>query len=78
MTVLRCRPLIEIRHDYDDKSVLLDVWWVDAISGQAEGREGQPIRWVDANTLGQYNFPAANKAIITAVIDSISASSTNC
>ena len=42
---ISCRPLIEIRHDYTDKSVLLDVWWVDQFSGEAEGKEGQPIKW---------------------------------
>ena len=66
-----CRPLIEIRHDYSDKSVLLDVWWVDTYSGQAEGREGQPIKWVSACALSDYTFPEANKPIIAAVQDSL-------
>ena len=66
-----CRPLIEIQHDYSDKSVLLDVWWVEAFSGDclegSEGREGQPIKWVGAAALSDYSFPPANQAIITAV-----------
>ena len=28
ITPLQTAPLIEVRHDYPDKSVLLDVWWV--------------------------------------------------
>ncbi len=61
-----CEPLIQIRHDYPDKSVLLDVWLVDAFSGEPHGREGQPVRWVAAEDLNAYEFPAANVPIVTA------------
>ena len=64
---ISCRPLIEIRHDYPDKSVLLDVWWVDSFTGQPEGKEGQPIKWVNTSELPDYAFPEANKPIIHAV-----------
>ena len=67
IAVTRCRPLLEIHHEYSDKSVLLDVWWIDAFEGQAEGREGQPLVWVSAEALSQYRFPAANQGIIAAV-----------
>lgn len=62
------RDCVEIRHDYPDKSVLLDVWWVDRFSGKPLGREGQPIRWVAAHQLREYAFPAANQPIIDAVV----------
>lgn len=61
------RPLIRVRHDYPDKSVLLDVWRVDAFSGKAHGREGQAFKWVRPSELSNYDFPAANIPIITAV-----------
>jgi len=59
-------PLIQIRHDYVDKSVLLDVWEVTRFEGEACGNEGQPIRWVAAKALSDYDFPAANQPIIMA------------
>jgi len=62
-----CRPLIKIAHDYADKSVLLDVWWVEGFTGKARGAEGQPIAWVGAGQLSDYQFPEANKAIVLAV-----------
>ncbi len=68
---ISCRPLIEIRHDYTDKSVLLDVWWVDTFSGQAEGKEGQPIEWVSSAALSSYSFPEANQPIIAAVQENL-------
>ena len=65
--VLQSQPLIQIRHDYPDKSVLLDVHKVTAFSGEAKGNEGQPILWVDPASLSHYDFPAANQPIINAV-----------
>lgn len=59
-------PLIQIRHDYPDKSVLLDVWDVTAFDGQAHGKEGQPITWVRPDGLQDFQFPAANVPIVTA------------
>ena len=60
-------PLIKIRHDYGDKVVLLDVHKVTEFSGQPQGNEGQPIRWVTPSSLHEYDFPAANRPIITAI-----------
>lgn len=59
--------LCKISHDYDDKSVLLDVWNVHSFSGQAHGREGQPLRWLTPQQLHYEDFPQANKAIIRAL-----------
>lgn len=59
-------PLIRIAHDYSDKSVLLDVWTVHEFSGKPVGREGQAIAWVSAMELADYEFPAANRPIVSA------------
>lgn len=64
---LDTEPLIKIRHDYGDKIVLLDVHKVTAFAGMAKGNEGQPIAWVAPENLHQYEFPAANRPIITAI-----------
>lgn len=65
--VTRARPLIDIRHDYPDKSIRLDVWQVDGFTGEPHGAEGQPVRWVSVSELDQYEFPRANEPIIKAV-----------
>lgn len=65
--VLAAQPLIQICHDYGDKSVQLDVCTVDEFTGTAVGNEGQPVRWVNALDLDDYEFPAANRPIITAL-----------
>lgn len=59
-------PLIRISHDYPDKSVCLDVWTVTGFAGEPQGREGQPLAWVTGEELPGYDFPAANRTIVTA------------
>ena len=59
-------PLISIHHDYPDLTVQLHVFSVEMYSGSAKGCEGQPIKWVEADDLVNYAFPAANQPIITA------------
>ena len=65
--VLASCPLIRIHHDYGDRRVLLDVHRVTAYSGEAEGREGQPIAWLAPETMDPATFPAADRPIITAL-----------
>jgi 8-oxo-dGTP diphosphatase len=62
------RPLIQVRHDYPDKQVLLDVWEVSRFAGEPHGAEGQPLAWVGPQQLAGYAFPAANQPIITAAL----------
>jgi 8-oxo-dGTP diphosphatase len=66
ITVKDARPLIKVRHDYPDKSVLLDVWRVTSFAGEAHGREGQAIAWLEPRELPCLDFPAANRPIVTA------------
>lgn len=66
IVVTASRPLIKIHHDYADKHVLLDVWEVSGFTGEPHGAEGQPLRWVTARELADYDFPAANRPIVAA------------
>ncbi|PCJ31995.1 MAG: 8-oxo-dGTP diphosphatase MutT [Gammaproteobacteria bacterium] len=64
LLITAAQPLIEIEHDYGDKSVLLDVWTVTSFEGIAEGREGQKLRWTAIGELNENDFPSANIEII--------------
>ncbi len=64
----RSSPLLQVHHDYGDKTVLLDVCVVWEFVGNARGLEGQAMKWVAPASLGEYKFPAANEPIIEAVI----------
>ncbi len=65
--IIHAQPLINIPFHYPDKHVVLDVWEVLKYSGSAHGKEGQEFRWVGQYELDKYSFPAANKAIISAI-----------
>ena len=62
------RPLCRISHDYGDRQLSLEVREVTAAHGDAHGREGQAIEWLAAEALWQRDFPAANQAILRALI----------
>ncbi|MBN57039.1 8-oxo-dGTP diphosphatase MutT [Thalassolituus sp. UBA3500] len=63
-------PLMEIPFNYPDKSVLLEVLWVDVPMNNAllaHGAEGQEVRWVHYSKLADFQFPEANGPILDAV-----------
>ncbi len=57
-------PLLEVRHAYADKTVLLDVWRVTAYRGEPHGREGQPLVWILPADMLDSAFPVADAPII--------------
>jgi len=65
--VLSCQPLIEIKHDYGDKKVLLEVFVVDNYQNEPRAQEGQEEGWFDLAELQNIDFPEANKAIVLAL-----------
>jgi 8-oxo-dGTP diphosphatase len=64
------QPLLEVRHDYGDLRVLLDVHEVLGFTGEPRACEGQPMRWVRPEDLTAYEFPRANAPIVQVLIDS--------
>lgn len=67
IAVKECSPLLQINHDYSDKSVLLDVWLIEEYTGSPMGREGQAIAWRKPTDLRLADFPVANERIIRAL-----------
>lgn len=63
----RTSPLLEVRHDYGDKQVFLDIHLVWEYEGEPSGLENQPLAWVPAAQLPRYEYPAANVPIVEAV-----------
>ncbi|WP_241546858.1 Nudix family hydrolase [Thiohalobacter thiocyanaticus] len=65
--VARAEPLIRIPYRYPDREVRLEVYEVRDWSGEPQGCEGQPLRWVSVNELDGLDFPAANGPILRAL-----------
>ena len=67
LIVERARPLIRYRHDYPDLSVDLDVWQVQAISGEPRGLEQQAMDWVAPAALMAHDLLPADRPITVAL-----------
>lgn len=67
LDVIEAEPLVEIRHDYDVRSVLLDCWLVTDFEGEGQGKEGQQIAWVAVDQCSEYPMPTPNVAILEAL-----------
>jgi len=67
ITVVAAKPLLTVSHDYEDRSVLLDVWHVDQFEGTPHGQEGQKLQWCAIADLSGIEFPSANISIISAL-----------
>lgn len=60
-----CQKLCDIKHQYDELSVWLDVWLAPLADDQLPvGAEGQDIAWVSLDKLLTLDFPAANADIL--------------
>lgn len=68
IVVLNATSLIEVYHEYPDYSVLLHVYLITQFEGEAQGLEGQRVKWVFPSELDQYEFPGASPAILDAVM----------
>ena len=67
ISIYGCTAFMQIRHDYGDKTVLLDVCEVSGFTGSPRGREGQAIEWRRISDLRAADFPQANEGIIRAL-----------
>ena len=57
-------PMLKIKHDYKEYSVVLDVWMITGYSKIPMGAEGQTVEWRQVQSLNFKDFPEANKGII--------------
>ena len=57
-------PMLKIKHDYKEYSVILDVWMITDYSKIPVGAEGQTLEWRKVQSLNFKDFPEANKKII--------------
>ncbi|MCP4322376.1 MAG: 8-oxo-dGTP diphosphatase MutT [Psychromonas sp.] len=50
--------------DYGDKQLNLNYYLVEKFTGQAIGKQSQPIKWIAKDELASYDFPEANRGVI--------------
>ena len=64
ITINSSEHLMDIRHDYGDKQVWLDIHLVSDYVGTPFGKEGQLGQWFALTDIQRLDFPAANQPII--------------
>ncbi|HWW19909.1 MAG TPA: 8-oxo-dGTP diphosphatase MutT [Steroidobacteraceae bacterium] len=67
VSLRRCHPLLQLRHDYADRVVELDVFVVDDYRGEPTSREAQALKWVRASELAGEPLLPADRPIIDAL-----------
>ena len=65
--VRRCHSLLQLRHDYPDRIVELDVYVVMDYEGEPRSLEGQALRWVAPEQLADERLLPADRPIIAAL-----------
>ena len=64
INVQRARSILQQRHDYPDRSLLLDFWLVEDYSGQPKSAEGQSLKWSSFEQLNQLRFLESSLKLI--------------
>jgi 8-oxo-dGTP diphosphatase len=67
ITVISAKPLICLQHDYSDRIVKLHVFEIIEFLGEPKSLLGQESVWVKIADLDNYEFPAANRAMLNAL-----------
>ena len=67
VSLRRCHPLLQLRHDYADRVVELEVFAVDDYGGEPSGLEAQALKWVAAAELGSQALLPADRPIVEAL-----------
>ena len=63
------RPLMDLYHEYPDRTVRLEFFVVSAWQGDPVGREGQRLRWVHATELEAAELLPADAPVVTVLRD---------
>lgn len=64
---LQWKPLMRVRHRYEERDVVLHACLVEHWSGEPRAMEDQPLDWLHPGDLAHERFPAANRPILAAL-----------
>ena len=62
-----CAPFMNLRHEYDDRTVTIEFFIVSAWNCEPVGREGQALRWVEREQLDAVDLLPADEPVIAAL-----------
>jgi len=62
-----CARFMNLRHEYDDRTVTIEFFIVSAWNSEPVGREGQALRWVEREQLDAVDLLPADEPVIAAL-----------
>lgn len=65
--VLQCSSFMNLRHEYDDRTVSIEFFVVSDWNCEPVGREGQELRWVPLQSLDARELLPADKPVVAAL-----------
>jgi 8-oxo-dGTP diphosphatase len=68
VTVTGCRPFMRLSHDYEDRTVELSLWLVEAFSGEPVALDGQRLKWVPVQGLPQEDILEADAPFVRSLM----------
>jgi 8-oxo-dGTP diphosphatase len=67
ISVMTSRFFMRLSHEYHDRVVELSMWIVDTFSGAPVGLDGQELRWVAVERLGEEDILEADAPFVVAL-----------
>ena len=65
--VTECSLLMNLRHEYEDRTVTIEFFVVSEWNSEPVGREGQELRWVRKESLDANQLLPADAPVVTAL-----------
>ena len=62
--ILEAEPLIAYEHEFPDRTIKLDLWFVTKYSGTPQSLEGQNLRWVALDDLDSVGLLEADAPMV--------------
>jgi 8-oxo-dGTP diphosphatase len=64
IAILEAEPLVSYAHEYADRTITLDLWFVTRYEGAPQSLEGQTLRWVRLDELDRVGLLEADAPMV--------------
>ena len=62
--IIAAEPLVSYAHEYADRNITLDLWFVTRYEGEPQSLEGQNLRWVKLDELDSVGLLEADAPMV--------------
>jgi 8-oxo-dGTP diphosphatase len=66
--IIAAEPLVSYVHEYADRNITLDLWFVTRYEGEPQSLEGQNLRWVKLDELDSVGLLEADAPMVAPLL----------